>query len=225
MAKFGPPEPFDFTRPAEWPMWRRRFDRFRIASKLDKDSGEVQMNTLLYALGRDAEAIYESFVYDEDQLEDDAQPELDYMTVMEKFTDHFVPKRNVIHERACFHKRVQKTGESVEAFVRGLYELAQYCEFGGTKEEQIRDRIVIGISDGEVSQKLQLEQDLTLDRAVQIARQSEQIKQQNVSLRVDCNVDALRQGGRQFRTKRSDNDGQWRRQQAPGESKPVAACC
>jgi hypothetical protein len=23
MAKSGPPEKFDFTRPAEWPMWRR----------------------------------------------------------------------------------------------------------------------------------------------------------------------------------------------------------
>ena len=68
------------------------------------------------------------------------------------FCDHFVPKRNVIHERACFHKRAQKPGESVEAFVRNLYELAQYCEFGHTKDEQIRDRIVIGISDNDVSQ-------------------------------------------------------------------------
>lgn len=66
MAKFGPPEPFDFSQPTEWPVWRRRFDRFRVALKLDKESGEVQINSLLYALGREAEPIYESFVYDED---------------------------------------------------------------------------------------------------------------------------------------------------------------
>ena len=85
-----------------------------------------------------------------------------------------MPKRNVIHERACFHKRAQKPGERVEAFVRSLYELAQYCEFRQTKEEKIRDRIVIGISDNDVSQKLQLEPDLSLERAVQIACQSKQ---------------------------------------------------
>ena len=27
-----PPEPFDFKSPEEWPKWKRRFDRFRIAS-------------------------------------------------------------------------------------------------------------------------------------------------------------------------------------------------
>lgn len=163
---------------------------------MNKDSGEVQVNTLLYAMGREAEAIYDSFVYDDsgevDEEEERGRPELDYDTVIAKFSDHFVPKRNVIHERACFHKRAQKPGESVEAFVRSLYELAQYCEFGHTKDEQIRDRIVIGISDNDVSQKLQLEPELSLERAIQIACQSEQIKQQNVSLRSECAVDTIR---------------------------------
>lgn len=107
------------------------------------------------------------------------RPELDSDTVIGKFSNHFVPKRNIIYERACFHKRVLKSGESVEAFVRSL--------FGPTKEEEIRDRIVIGISD-DVSQKLQLEPKLALDRAIQIASQNEQIKQQNdeSTLRAYC---------------------------------------
>lgn len=206
-------------------MWRRRFDRFRVASKLDKDSGEVQVNTLLYAMGREAEAIYDSFVYDDGgEDEEESKPELDYDTVIAKFSDHFVPKRNVIHERACFHKRAQKPGESVEAFVRSLYELAQYCEFEHTKDEQIRDRIVIGISDNDVSQKLQLEPDLSLERAIQIARQSEQIKQQNESLRSECAVDAMRQGRRPFHSRRSSNEGQWQKKQEHSESKQHSTC-
>ena len=45
--------------------------------------------------------------------------------------------------------------------MRHLYELAEYCDFGIAKEEHIRDHIVVGILDSEVSQKLQLESDLT----------------------------------------------------------------
>ena len=169
MAKFAPPQQFDFAQPAEWPTWRQRFSRFRVASKLDKEDGEVQVNSLLYAMGRDAEPIYNSFVLPA-ATEDNPHPEFDFNAVLGKFDEHFVPKRNVIYERACFHKRTQRAGESVEAFVRSLYELAQHCDFGNSKDEQIRDRIVIGITDKEVSQRPQLEADLTLERAIQLAR-------------------------------------------------------
>ncbi|KAK7888802.1 hypothetical protein WMY93_024362 [Mugilogobius chulae] len=234
MAKFGPPEQFDFTKPAEWPIWRRRFDRYMVATKLDRDSGEVQVNTLLYALGREAEAIYDSFVYSDSENENDDEDEGEgrtvskfvYSKVIRKFTEHFVPKRNVIHERACFYKRVQKPGESVEAFVRSLYELAQYCEFGGMKDEQIRDRIVIGISDSDVSQKLQLETELTLEKAIQIARQNEQIKQQNNSMRADCSLDAMKQGKRQYDKKstQSNAHSQQRRSEDRYEQQSSGNC-
>ena len=190
MAKFGPPEPFDFTHPAEWPVWRQRFSRFRVASKLNKETGEVQVNSLLYSMGMDAEHIYGSFVFPA-ATEAIPHPEFDCDVVLEKFNEHFVPKRNVIHDRACFHKRIQRAGETVEAFVRSLYELAQHCEFGNSKDEQIRDRIVIGILDNEVSQRLQLEADLTLERAIQLARQSEQVKRQSAE-RVETGVNEVR---------------------------------
>lgn len=45
----------------------------------------------------------------------------------------------------------------------------------------------------------------TTELTKKIARQSEQIKQQNVSLRADCAVDAVRQGKQQFHSKKSDS--------------------
>ena len=98
-----------------------------------------------------------------------------YDVVVKKFNEDFLPKRNVIHELACFHRRVQKEGEMVEAFIRSLYKLEEHWKFGTKRDEQIRDRIVIGILDKSLSRKLQMKPDLNLDTAIQMAHQSEQI--------------------------------------------------
>ncbi|KAK7114359.1 GEL complex subunit OPTI-like isoform X1 [Littorina saxatilis] len=42
MPGFKPPENFDFRQPAGWQAWRERFARFRLASKLNKEDGDVQ---------------------------------------------------------------------------------------------------------------------------------------------------------------------------------------
>lgn len=172
MAKFNPPEKLDFTRPEQWPEWRQRFQRYRMATKLNLEDGDVQVSTLIYALGKEAEQVFNTFVFTEDEDADD------YETVLEKLNTYFIPKVNVIHERARFYLRAQKHGESAEEYIRTLYELAETCQFGPAKIENIWDRLVIGIVDMELSEKLQLTADLTLERAVEIVRQSEQIKGQ-----------------------------------------------
>ena len=171
MLKLDPPEKLDFSKPQEWPNWQQRFDRFRCATKLNKEDEVLQINALIYTMGKEAEHVFNAFTFAEGD-------EKKYAVVLKKFEEHFVPKRNTIHERACFHRRVQKDGETVEAFIRNLYELAEHCEFGAQRDEQIRDRIVIGILDKSLSQKLQMKSDLNLDTAIQMARQSEQIKVQ-----------------------------------------------
>ncbi|KAK0145882.1 hypothetical protein N1851_015191 [Merluccius polli] len=116
MAKFHAPDPFDFPQPAAWPAWRQRFSRYRIAAKLNQEDNDVQVNALLYAMGKDAEPIFSTFTFGDDEGDY-------YNEVINKFNEHFVPKRNTIHERAGFHRRSQLQGESVEALVRHLYEL------------------------------------------------------------------------------------------------------
>lgn len=168
MPKFAPPTNFSFDKPGEWPEWKQRFVRFRIATKLDKE-GAVQVSSLIYAMGSESENIFRSFTFTEDEHRDD------YVRVLGQFDDYFVPRRNVIHERACFHLRVQRPGEKAETFIRALYELAEHCEFGGNRDENIRDRIVVGILDKEVSRKLQLTKNLTLALTIETVRQSEEV--------------------------------------------------
>ena len=170
------PESFVFSRPSEWNKWIRRFERFRIASGIDKQSEEAQVNTLIYSMGDQADDILRSFGLS-------AEDSKKYTVVKEKFESHFVKKRNVIFERARFNQRRQDDGEPVDAFITTLYELAEHCSYGALHDEMIRDRLVVGIRDAKLSEKLQLDPDLTLEKAITQVRQAETVKQQQPMIR------------------------------------------
>ena len=171
-----PPEGFNFSRPEEWQKWIRRFERFRIVSGLSEKTGETQVNALVYAMGEEAEDILRSFGLSADDSKK-------YDVVKAKFDGHFVKRRNVIYERAKFNQRRQEQGETVDSFITALYGLAEHCGYAGLHDEMIRDRIVVGLRDAKLSENLQLDPELTLDKAVTKARQSEMVKQQQLLVR------------------------------------------
>ena len=182
-----PPKSFNFSKPEEWPKWFRRFQRFRQASGLTDKSEENQVNTLVYTMGDVADDILASF-----RLSDEEKKKYD--TVVGRFERHFVKKRNVIFEHARFNQRRQEEGESVDEFVTTLYCLSEHCEYAGLRDEMIRDRIVVGVRDSILSEKLQLEADLTLEKAVATACQRESVKKQQKVVRAEdspSNVDAV----------------------------------
>lgn len=70
MPKFHAPKAFDFAHPSSWPAWRQCFARFRIATKLDKEDSDVQVNSLLYAMGKQAEPIFSTFTFSVEEEND-----------------------------------------------------------------------------------------------------------------------------------------------------------
>ena len=54
--------------------------------------------------------------------------------------------------------------------------MAENCDFGAMKDELIRDCLVVGIRDSSLSERLQLESELTLDRAKQLIHQRESVQ-------------------------------------------------
>ena len=172
----SPPERFNYTQPREWPKWIRRFERFRTATELATKDDEVQVNTLIYSMGDEADDILRSF-----KLSDADKKK--YGVVKAKFDAHFVTRTNVIYERAKFNSRVQKEGEPVDSFVTDLYALAEHCAYKELHDEMIRDRIVVGLRDASLSEKLQLDEKLTLEKAITRAREAETVRLQQPVVR------------------------------------------
>ena len=169
------PEAFDFRAPDEWTTWKRRFQQFRYASGLSTEDELRQVSTLLYCLGEEADDVLTS-------TNISAGDRTNYDAVMRKFDDHFQVRRNIIFERAKFNRRNQLEGESAELYITALYALVETCNYGDLREEMLRDRIVVGIRDARLSERLQLDADLTLEKAKKTVRQKEAVSEQQVKL-------------------------------------------
>ena len=64
----------------------------------------------------------------------------------------------------------------MDAFILDLYKIGADCEYGTLKNELIRDRIIVGVADDSLSDRLQSKSKLTLEEAVQISCQAEEWK-------------------------------------------------
>ena len=77
--------------------------------------------------------------------------------------------KNVIFEWAWFNCRVQHEGESAEQYIATLYNLVNM------NSELIRDRLVVGICDMGLSERLQADEKLMLDKAKKAIRIKEAV--------------------------------------------------
>ena len=169
-VRLQPPAPFDFKSPDEWPRWRRRFQQFREASGLATEGDTKQVSTLLYCMGETAEDVLTSTDISADERKT-------FGSVIAKFDSFFKVRKNIIFERARFNRRSQEDGESAEEFITSLYQLVENCEYGALQDQMIRDRIVVGIRDQALSQRMQLDPDLTVEKAKTLSRQREAVRE------------------------------------------------
>ena len=105
-----------------------------------------------------------------------------YDSVLGKFDSFFKVRKNVIFEQARFKRRNQLDGESAEQYIMELYTLAENCDFNEMKDEMIRDRLVVGIKDSVLSERLQLDSNLTLETAKKAIHQREAVQEQQLQL-------------------------------------------
>ena len=97
----------------------------------------------------------------------------------------------MIFEWARFNCRNQLEGETAEQFIAVLYNLAETCNYGELKGEMIRDRLVVGIRDSALSERLLLDATLTLEKAKTAIRQKEAVHEQQDFLKRDTKANPL----------------------------------
>ncbi|KAL3186106.1 hypothetical protein MRX96_028231 [Rhipicephalus microplus] len=103
--------------------------------------------------------------------------------VKKKFDEYFIKETNVVYESACFLKRHQMPGESIDQLRTALHILAEKCDFGEFKHRLLRDRFVPGLWYEKLSVSLQMEPKLSHATGLAKARLKETVQQQQAELR------------------------------------------
>ncbi|XP_052746964.1 uncharacterized protein LOC128199832 [Bicyclus anynana] len=176
------------ARADAWRTWRRLFLVFLKASGVAKEPADVQASLLINLIGPAGYDVYTTFSYVKDEKEDDIE------CLLKKFDEHFGTKPNVTLARFKFFTRNQDTSETIDQYVTSLRLLSQHCEFMQLRDSLIRDRIVCGISNTTVRDRLLRTDDLTLAKAVQICEAAEMSKEEGRLIEgstAESSVDAI----------------------------------
>ena len=201
-----PPPPLemhDGNVAEKWKKFRLAWGNYALATELNKKSEPVQVATLLTVIGEEARDVYSTFDWP------DAESKSKIGPVLQKFADYCQPRKNIPFERYRFNKRAQEAGESYDQYKTALRKLAEGCEFDTiTTEEILRDRLIFGIREVKVCERLLRESQLTLQKTDEICRASESTAQQlkEVSEGDTVNSVNFRKKSRRPRGKKGDTD-------------------
>lgn len=170
-----PPAPLDIhdSNAAEkWKEFEQAWRNYSVAMKLHQEPETVQIATLLTVIGAEARKVFSTFTFGGDNR-DRIQP------VLESFAAYCQPLKNVPFERYKFYSRMQDAGESYDHYRTALRQLADRCEFETITADQIlRDKLVFGIQDSKVRERLLREKNLSLQKTDEICRAHETMIQQ-----------------------------------------------
>lgn len=155
-----------------WRFFKQRYEIFIIASGNEAKDGRTKTALLLNAIGDRAIKLYNGFNFEK------PEHRFEFEKVIEKFEEHFNPEKNEIYERYKFFTRNQNEGESYEDYSVALRDLSSTCNFDFLTDSLIRDRLVCGISDKTVKDRLLRTKDLTLAKAIDICRTSQETQRQ-----------------------------------------------
>ena len=157
----------DSNAAEKWSEWKEMWEHYKVASKVNKEEGDVQVAALLTAIGPEARKVFKTWNLS-------ATERKDIKGVIELFDSYSNPRKNIPLERYLFNSWQQKPGESFDRYMTALRQIADKCAFDAiTPDDLLRDRIIFGIADNKVRERLLREPELNLAKTLDICRASE----------------------------------------------------
>jgi len=170
--------------PTAWKTFRQHV-QFTFDGPLKAKNEETKCNYLMLWVGDKGCDIYSTWNLQQ------AEAKV-LQTYYDRFDNYVRPKSNKLYARYKFTTRKQSEAETFEQFVTDLRLLIKDCDYQ-QRDEMLRDQIVFAVKSAKIREKLISEgSDLTLEKAVDIARTYELSKQQVKSMNgEDSSIHAL----------------------------------
>ncbi|XP_011064377.1 PREDICTED: uncharacterized protein LOC105152048 isoform X2 [Acromyrmex echinatior] len=162
MSLIGNIEPFNPDQ-ADITTYIERIEQLFICN----DVNEKKVPLFLTLLGGEAYNVLK------DLLSPQLPSQKTYAALKETLINHYNLKRLVIAERYKFYSANQDSSEDIKSYQIKLKNLSKYCKFEGFLDEALRDKFVFGLFSEQIKQRLLTEDDLTFEKACEIATKME----------------------------------------------------
>ncbi|XP_048590142.1 uncharacterized protein K02A2.6-like [Nematostella vectensis] len=177
MATYGKIDEFDRDSDS-WEQYIERLNFYFEANGVttSDDDWKIRRAILLSSVGK------KTYKLMSDLLAPAKPGEKSYADLCTLVKSHFNPKPSESVQRHKFNNRFRLSGENVSDFVAALRNMAEYCNFGGSLENMLRDRLVSGINNERIQRRLLSEENLTFKKAYDIASSMETTAQHMADL-------------------------------------------
>lgn len=139
-----------------WRRCRLKWDNYKSASRLRNEPKELRTVTLVTCIWPGALTTYKGLAFTDER---DRQG-IDIL--LQKLAAFYLGETNVIYKRFKFYQPSQEPGESFNVFLAALRTLAKSCDCGSLANDQIKDKIVVGVRDNNLRKTLLQSRDLSL---------------------------------------------------------------
>ena len=190
------------------------WEDYELATGLDKRPETIRLATLRSIMGKDCLQIFLNLKLTEEES-------TSVNASLAALEGYFKPKTSVVYERYLFNSSTQGPDEGIDEFVNRLRKQSSSCKFGALTDEMIHDRIVIGLQDRNTKLRLLKEEDLDLNKTVNICTASEIATRQLQSMKLDQTgkqVNAMGTQAKRFNNKQPRKSNPLRN--PPGKRKP-----
>ena len=159
-----------------WKAWKNDFLIYLQATESASKSDLVKSSILLHCIGKNAKEIYQTFTFDQDS------DKMKYDSIIAKFDEYFMPRKNLTFLRFSFLTARQEQGEKFDDFYTRLRKLSEDCELGDLRNSLVKDVIIIGLYDKRLQERLLRESDINLDKVLKNCRACEASKIQTKTI-------------------------------------------